>query len=176
MHREGPACLLLPLQRQFCLRLTGPAEDLWTGTMKGRFPSPQCQGAPFCLFFRNVAQYRQAQLRHREWTMDPQAVASFYATNLPSHMNAYCSSSDSENETEKLHISGASMARECRAFSRYPVGSSMHSPVFGGLVLMIEAMEGSCPGMPEEPLKGGPRQPEHHSPMAADSSSQQALP
>ena len=108
--------------------------------------------------------------------MDPQAVASFYATNLPSHMNAYCSSSDSENETEKMHICGASRARECRTFSRYPGGSSMHSPVFGGSVLMVEAMEGSSPGMPEEPLEGRQRQPGHHSPMAADISSQQALP
>ena len=146
------------------------------GDDEGEVSLSSVPGRPILPFFRNVAQYRQAQFRHREWTMDPQAVASFYATNLPSHMNAYCSSSDSENETEKMQICGASRARECRTFSRYPGGSSMHSPVFGGSVLMVEAMEGSSPGMPEEPLEGRQRQPGHHSPMAADISSQQALP
>ena len=75
---------------------------------------------------------------------------SFCPMDQPYHIQAYHSSSDSENEAEKIHNCEASRAA---VFSKLPFPTdraSSSSSVYGGGVYVIEPKGGSSPGTPTE--------------------------
>ena len=146
--REVPHIGLLPVPpaepRDSAFQRTAAAArgPLDSSDSDGEWSPPAVPPRPVPPFYRTTSSQISRENVIAGGLGDDQTIASFCPVSLHIHMQAYRSSSDSENETEKIRDCEAYRASASPKFPSCLDADSENSSVFGGDMCMIQSGEG----------------------------------